>query len=808
MTKHIISIIFFVFLQLALYGQGYTITGTITDRENKRPLSFANIRVDSSNIGTSANIDGTYVLKLKKGNYKLIASYIGYKSDTINLSVNMDIPINFKLLRTSIKLGEVTVLPSENPALEIIKRAIKTKNIRNKKLNSYEFNAYTKGIIKTTSDISTSDNSVGMGLAIKDTADLKITGLFENESKGYFKKPDNYKEEITAQKQSANFPSSINLLTGGRMIQNFYSDDIEFFGRPILSPIADNALDFYYYRILDTIAYNNTPVFKIHFEPDDKSDPGFYGTLFITDSTFNLIKVDVNLNDAANPGGIFKRVNVIQQYLAYDENIYMPIDYRLFVKGNVLGMAKFGFEVNSVLYDYKINNKIDDNFFDMVVLKVMPEADKKDSTFWKLNQKIPNTLEEVEAYKRIDSVEALPRTFWNRFSWFSTKVWISDDFYTNGTLNLYHYNKVEGSALNLDLYYNDSYNKRFSTSLEADYGFSDKKFKWDFNGEYLLGEYRTTKVSLNVYDRLGILFKESDEYGNLISTLTSLFGHYDFRNYFYSKGVDFKLSGAVFPILDLGVGFTNRTDKNAKVNTEYSFFAKDKMFSPNTVIYEGKIVAVSGTFKLDFRKFIENGYFRRRTSLGKSYFTLDGEVVISNKSKMTSNLDFQIYKLNFWAHINSFRSTSFEIYAKGIHSNGPIPYQLMTALPGNITALGKDFTFRTVGIASYIGDRVYTITTQYRFNDEIFKMLKIPFLKDASLKLDAYFNVAWLSTSDESKKLNYKSYDNIFPEFIEPLYEIGFGIGHVLLPIKLEFTWRLNHKEGNSFVIAINSVAL
>jgi len=129
------------------------------------------------------------VLKLEKGNYKLIASFIGYKSDTMNLNVNMDIPISFKLQRTSIKLDEVTVLPTENPALEIIRRTIKTKNLRNEKLNAYEFNAYTKGIIKTTSDISASSSNVNLSIGIKDTADLKITGIFENESIGYFKKP-------------------------------------------------------------------------------------------------------------------------------------------------------------------------------------------------------------------------------------------------------------------------------------------------------------------------------------------------------------------------------------------------------------------------------------------------------------------------------------------------------------------------------------------------------------------------------------------------------------------------------------------
>lgn len=789
-------------------AQQFTIKGEVSDRENKRPLSFANIRIDSSNIGTSANIDGQYILRLEKGDYKLIASYIGYKTDTINLRINMDLPINFKLKRTSINIGEVTIFPTENPALEIIKRAIKTKNVRNQRLNTYEFNAYTKGIIKTTQDISASRNSVNMSLGISDTSDLKITGIFENESKGYFKKPDLYKEEITAQKQSANFPSSINLLTGGRIIQNFYSDDIEFFGRPIPSPIADNALDYYYYYIMDTVAYNDKPVFKIHFEPDDGSDPGFYGNIFIIDSTFNLIKLDIQLNNAANPGGIFDRVNILQQYLAYDQNIYMPIDYRLFVEGDVLGLAKFGFEINSVLYNYKINNTIEEDFFDMVILKVMPKADLKDSTFWDTNQKIPNTLEEVEAYVRIDSLESIPVTFWDKFSWLSTRIQVSDDFSTNGTLNIYHFNKVEGSALNLALYYDDSIKKRFSTSLDMNYGFSDKKLKWDVGAEYLLGEYRTTKIQVNIFDRLNILFKESDEYGKVISTLTSLFGHYDFRDYYYSNGFNLKFSGAVLPILDLGIGITNRTDKNAKVNTEYSFFAKDKLYSQNKQIFEGKVVTLSGIFKLDFRKYIEDGYFRRRVNQGKSFATLEGEAVFSNKEQMASNLDFQIYKLNLWAQLNSFRSTRLEISAKGIYSSGSIPYQLMTALPGNITALGKDFTFRTIGIANYVGDRVYTITTQYRFNDELFKLLKIPLLKDARLRLDAHFNVAWLSITEVSKTLNSNSYSNIFPEFIEPLYEIGFGIGHILIPMKLEFTWRLNHREENGFVIAINSVAL
>ena len=806
--KTIKILLLFSFFANLIFAQNLSVQGKITDRLTKRPLPFANIQILETTFGTSSNVDGEYLLKLKSGTYKLVASYIGYKSDTISLKLNMDVPINFKLNRSSVRLKEVTVLPKENPAIAIIKRTIKTKQRRNKKINTYQFNAYTKGIIKTTQDISATSNSVGLGLGIKDTAKLKITGILENESRGFYKYPNNYKEEVVAQKQSANFPSSINMLTGGRVIQNFYSDNIQFFGRELLSPIAEGALDYYYYFIRDTLAIDNQTVFKIQFEPDYKSDPGFYGTLYITDGTFNLIKLDVNLNDAANPGGIFSRVNIIQQYLSYADSIYMPIDYRLFVKGNVLGMAKFAFNIESILYNYRINQKIEDDYFDMVVLKILPDANKTDSVYWNENQKIPNSLAEIEAYKRIDSVEAIPKTFWDSFSWFSTKIRINDNFSTTGTMNLYHFNKVEGSALNAGLYYYDSQNKRLSSSFDFNYGFADKKYKWDVNARYLLGEYRTTKVSINVFDKLDVLFGESDEYGKFLSTLTSLFGHYDFRDYFYSKGFNFNITGAVLPILNLGVGVNNRTDRNSIVNTEFSFFKKKSFYNPSKQIFEGKIVTLSTNFKLDFRKYIEDGYFRRRTAQGKSYFTIDGEIIFSNKSKIKSNLDFQIYKLNFDINLNSFKSTKYIVSARGVYSSGPIPYQLMTALSGNILPLGKDYTFRTVPIFSYLGDQVFSITSQYQFNDELFKMLRIPFLKDARMRLDAHFNVAWLSVSEDSKNINTNSFNNNYLEFIEPLYELGFGIGHQLIPLKIEFTWRLNHRNENSFVIGINSVAL
>ena len=246
------------------FAQKFLIEGTVTDNVSN-PLPFANIRITGTTSGTSANSNGRYELKLKSGSYTLIASYIGYISDTltINVSESKD-NVNFRLRLTNINLPEITVLPGENPALEIIRKAILRKKERNSLLDSYEFKAYTKGIIKTQGDVSSGSHSVGINLAESDTVPFKISGILENQSEGFYKKPGEYKELILARKQTANFPPSINILTGGRFIQNFYDETVNFLGEDLPGPLADNALSYYYFYIENTLAINNTTVYKIH----------------------------------------------------------------------------------------------------------------------------------------------------------------------------------------------------------------------------------------------------------------------------------------------------------------------------------------------------------------------------------------------------------------------------------------------------------------------------------------------------------------------------------------------------------------
>ena len=429
--------------------------------------------------------------------------------------------INFALIQTKVDLEEVVIKPGENPALEIIKKAIDKKNLRNLQIQNYEVEAYTKGIIRTTEDISASSNSIGVGLGGSDTTELIISGILENHSKGYFKQPDSFKEIILARKQSANFPPTINTLTGGRLIQNFYENDVNFLGRDLPGPISDDALSYYYFYIEKILAQNDRKIYQIHMEPDNSADPGFVGKIFISDSTYDLVKVDLLLNRAANTGGLFDTVNVYQQFDEYS-GIYLPVDYRLFVKANIFGLVRIGFELNTILFDYQINQEIPENTFNKAIVTVVPEADEKDSTYWQTTPTIPNTVEEEIAYHRIDSVENVPKKFLDDFSFLNTRISLSDNISVSAPLGMYHFSRVEGHALDFGVFVDDAFNRRFNSSLKLSYGFSDKKFKQDFSAGYLLGKYRTWEVDFKAFNRLKVLFGESDNYGELFSTFVTL----------------------------------------------------------------------------------------------------------------------------------------------------------------------------------------------------------------------------------------------------------------------------------------------
>ena len=289
--------------------------------------------------------------------------------------------------------------------------------------------------------------------------------------------------------------------------------------------------------------------------------------------------------------------------------------------------------------------------------------------------------------------------------------------------------------------------------------------------------------------------------------MTSLFGKYDFRNYYYTKGMTLRLAGEALPVLRLNAGYLNRTDNNAFNNSDFSFFNKSKVLNPNQTIFETKINALTAGFQLDFRNNIEDGYFKRRVgSQGPLNIYLTGETIFSNSSFLKSNLDFQSYKISLNGYLRTYKSAGMSFTLTGLYSDGPVPYQMLYALPGNIESISQSYTMRTLTMGEVFGDRAVILSLHHNFSDEFFRLLNISFLTDMQLMLTAHFNAALIGISPGSKEILPLSVQQPLIEFKHPFYELGFGIGHPLIPLRLEFTWKLNYFGTNNFVFGLNSV--
>ncbi len=90
-NKHFISLIFFVLVKITAIAQTTgSISGTILQKNNQRPLSGANITLAGTNLSTATDLTGRFrMMDIPVKSYNLLVSSIGFKTFTLyNIVVN------------------------------------------------------------------------------------------------------------------------------------------------------------------------------------------------------------------------------------------------------------------------------------------------------------------------------------------------------------------------------------------------------------------------------------------------------------------------------------------------------------------------------------------------------------------------------------------------------------------------------------------------------------------------------------------------------------------------------------------------
>jgi TonB-linked SusC/RagA family outer membrane protein len=84
MLRQILLIKCLILLFVEAFGQK-TVEGTITSKDDNQPLPGVNVVVQGTSLGTATDIEGKYSLSLAEGQNTLVYSFIGYRTQTIDV---------------------------------------------------------------------------------------------------------------------------------------------------------------------------------------------------------------------------------------------------------------------------------------------------------------------------------------------------------------------------------------------------------------------------------------------------------------------------------------------------------------------------------------------------------------------------------------------------------------------------------------------------------------------------------------------------------------------------------------------------
>lgn len=124
-----------------------SIRGIVLDESNKKPLAFATVAIEGTNVATVSNSEGTFLLKFSEDllNKNLIISFIGYERKSYPLMKLKEEENLLLLSPTSVSLSEVSVFPSD-PNLLI--RAIMSRRDQNYVTENMRNTAFYRETIK------------------------------------------------------------------------------------------------------------------------------------------------------------------------------------------------------------------------------------------------------------------------------------------------------------------------------------------------------------------------------------------------------------------------------------------------------------------------------------------------------------------------------------------------------------------------------------------------------------------------------------------------------------------------------------
>jgi hypothetical protein len=253
------------------------IKGHIYDSENKTVIPYASIGILEENMGTIANNDGYFALKVPAtySGTSLVVSHIGYMSQHIPLQLLKEQQVDIYLVRRIISLQEV-IIRYVDPKT-ILARAMDQRVINNSREPVYTTSFYREGVQKNNRYVSYSE------------AVFKVY----KSSFALSEYSDQVKQLKSRKIQNTDPRDTVYLKLKAGVLSALQLDIVKcvpgFLDQT--PPVA------YTYTYSDLVSYNSKDAYAITFvQQKDIKEALYTGTLYIDKESFAVLGADFEIN--------------------------------------------------------------------------------------------------------------------------------------------------------------------------------------------------------------------------------------------------------------------------------------------------------------------------------------------------------------------------------------------------------------------------------------------------------------------------------------------------------------------------------
>ncbi|TAH43775.1 MAG: carboxypeptidase-like regulatory domain-containing protein [Bacteroidetes bacterium] len=581
------------------------LSGTVTEL-NGDPIPFASIYIEGSTRGTTANIEGKYLLELTPGEYKIVFRFIGFKMKSENVSIGkVPVTLNVTMLPESYQLAEVKIVAgAEDPAYAIIRNAQKKRKDYLREVEEYQCNSYVKSTQKL---LSYPKKLFGQKIEIDQFVDT-ITNIFylsESVSNFSFRQPDHVKEEMISSTVSGD-PKAYSFNQASDMLLDCYENLVQIGNltpRGIVSPISGSALFYYDYKLEGTFFENGVMINKIKLIPKRKNDPVFNGDIFIMDDSWRIHSLDLMISKDQQIQ-VIDTFRIKQNYISVDKEKWMLFNTQYAYHFNILGFNGSGI-VLGIFSQYNLNPDFPKGYFDGQVLKVNKESNKRDSSYWAESRPVPLTPDEKTDYTRKDSSRVVfeSKQYLDSMDKLSNKFKIANIFngykHTNSYQNKFYsissfiqnlqFNTVEGWNTMIDYTYRKEWEdpmvRSFMLKPSVRYGFSNTHWNGKVETAYHYNSDRASVLKIEGGSDVA-QFNANNPISPILNSMYSLLARKNYMKIYEKRYGRIEHESELFNGLKLGLA-SEYADRIPLRNTSTYAIAStgDRVYTSNVPLF-------------------------------------------------------------------------------------------------------------------------------------------------------------------------------------------------------------------------------